>query len=379
VLKRLRLVTGLALVAGLLAPAPAAATGVVAVEASRIIYFAARGDVDQIAISDTSSAVRFTRLGGAEIGPGPGCEFAGLETVVCQKAGVASIVMDLADGDDIAVVSPGVTLPVTLDGADGNDRLTGGAGADTFAGGPGNDNLVARDGRGEQVDCGGGTDTATLDDADVRISCEAIEGDADADGVRAPIDCDDTTPRIRPGVVDIPGNGIDEDCSGLDAVDPDRDRDGSPRPVDCDDSNPAVRPGVAEIPGNAVDENCDTRAEPFAPIAGSVVDGWDRVGTRLRNVRLTAKGFPVGTAVTLHCSGRGCPFTITRMSVRSPTRPLNLHRLFGARTLRPGLRLELSFALPDRVGRVLRYRVTARGLPEFEFLCLPPGGMVRDC
>ena len=55
-----------------------------------------------------------------------------------------------------------------------------------------------RSGR-DQVDCGDGNDTAITDDADTRISCEQVEGDADGDGVRRPADCDDTRPTIRPG------------------------------------------------------------------------------------------------------------------------------------------------------------------------------------
>ena len=63
--------------------------------------------------------------------------------------------------------------------------------------------------------------------------------------MRRPADCDDTRPGIRPGVPDVPENGVDEDFSGVDAVNRDRDGDGSPRPQDCDDDNAAVRPARA--------------------------------------------------------------------------------------------------------------------------------------
>ena len=376
------LLVGLVAAALTLGGPAAALAGQFAVVGEELVFTTANpDDVDQISGIETPTSIRFSRFGGVAHQQGPQCvrAFGDSDTIDCQKSAIKRIVLNLGGGNDVAVVSPSIRLPVAFNGGAGRDGLFGGGGTDEFDGGPGNDNVVARDGLVERVDCAEDFDTAITDDGDQRISCEEIEGDADADGVRRPADCNDTSPLIRPGRPDVPDNGIDEDCSGVDAVNADRDGDGIPRPQDCDDTSAAIRPALPESIGNAIDENCDGRAEPFPPISGSVVGTWRKVGSRTRILTLVARKFPARTTIEVRCRGRGCPAGVLTRRVRTRTRPVNLRSALGNRTLGGGARVEVRFRRSQRIGRVLRYRMHARSLPTLEFLCEPPGGTAGPC
>ena len=99
----------------------------------------------------------------------------------------------------------------------------------------------------------------------VLLACAALE-DADRDGSPSSKDCDDTDPARSPQYLELPYNGIDDDCNGLDLLD--CDHDGFPgismsdyltafpdakwhEPnaiADCDDGNAAVNPlGAAPL------------------------------------------------------------------------------------------------------------------------------------
>ena len=196
----------------------------------------------------------------------------------------------------------------------GDDILDGGGGRDILEGGDGNDEIRARDGIADDVLCGPGTDTAIVDTIDLVTDCETVdasaelEPDRDGDGFATPADCDDHNAAIRPGVVDVPENGIDEDCTGGDFVILDRDGDGVGRPADCDDADPRVRPGLAEIPGNQVDEDCKDGPAAFRPIGAEITSRWSTKGKRHEG---RAAGRPArARPARRSCSSRkggGCP------------------------------------------------------------------------
>ena len=229
-----------------------------------------------------------------------------------------------------------------------------------------------------RVNCGDGNDTAISDDADTRISCEQIEGDADLDGVRRPADCDDTNPALRPGVTDVPDNGVDENCDGADATDLDRDRDGIARPQDCNDGDAAIRPGAREVIGNTVDENCDTRIEPYPPVLGSLSNGWSEVGGGHPQRGAGGAPLPARDPDQRQLLRRRLP--VQDLPAHGPARqrePARPVRQRGAAAARRASRSG-SRARTGSGGCCASASATA-GQPTVGFLCLPPGGGTRDC
>ena len=201
----------------------------------------------------------------------------------------------------------------------------------------------------------------------------ALQPDADGDGLDDPADCDDGNAAIRPGAVDVPDNGVDEDCNGADAVNLDRDGDGIPRPLDCDDTDAAIKPGARDKRGNKVDEDCKGGPAPYLRVKATVVNRWAVFPDFTRVLQLRVSGTGAKPKVVVLCKGGGCPFAKKSFKVRKPSKPLKLEGAFKGRSLQPGARVEVRVQRSKMIAKVVRYTIRDGKGPKSKTLCLAPG------
>jgi len=122
-------------------------------------------------------------------------------------------------------------------------------------------------------------------DATVPVSCDNPLGNLSTNAD----DCDDGNPAIKPGVAEIPSDGVDQNCNTRDACYTDDDGDGyrvgnieddatadnqvlgsceALLPGDCDPTNSIAYPGALELTGTPIDLNCDDLLTCFVDFDG---------------------------------------------------------------------------------------------------------------
>jgi uncharacterized protein (TIGR03382 family) len=177
--------------------------------------------------------------------------------------------------------------------ADGDGYVVGGDGTaqdcddDDAAVNPGVAEVVGND---KDDDCDGTTtcyadadDDGYLDPALPTIASADSDCDdaGEATGSEPATDCDDTDASVNPAAAEVIGDGIDQDCDGVDSCVEDADDDGQTAPgaalvssadrdcddpgeatatdpaTDCDDTDASVYAGAPEVVGDGIDQDCD--------------------------------------------------------------------------------------------------------------------------
>jgi hypothetical protein len=204
---------------------------------------------------------------------------------------------------------------------------------------------------------------------------DAVNLDRDGDGYNRPVDCNDSNPAVHPGAADTPEDGIDQDCSGADAVNLDRDGDGYNRPADCDDSNPAMHPGAADTPEDGVDEDCSGADAVWPEVDSKFSYSWRRSGagahpvTRLPKARVS--NVPKGGKVVVRCKGKGCKFKSKKIKPRKGR--ANLSHLLGKLRFGKKAKLTVTITAPGYSSRIITLTMRPPKAPKRVKSCRKPG------
>lgn len=170
---------------GLLVVAGTAMAGTVTVSGTTLTYTSAPGQRDGLSITQSSATeVHFDDFNTAVVGDGAACVDNGSGDLTCTGAWTA-IVVEAGDGSDSIFAyggenqGAGVSLPMTINGGEGVDYLTGGSAADTITGGQGDDRL---DGTAGNDTLHGGDDDDVLSGG---LGNDMLNGDAGDDNIYA--------------------------------------------------------------------------------------------------------------------------------------------------------------------------------------------------
>jgi hypothetical protein len=197
--------------------------------------------------------------------------------------------------------------------------------------------------------------------------------DADGDGINRPADCNDGNPAIHPGATDVPDDGVDQDCDGVDSTNLDRDGDGINRPQDCNDSDPSVRPGATETPADGIDQNCDGKDAPRPEAPAAVSYKWGPPGARTKVIKLMLTKLTPGAKVTVNCRGKRCPIK-KKTAKAARTGKVDVRKLLKRKPVAAGSKVTITISVPEHVSKVLVFAFRRGKSPKGgSFRCLPPG------
>ena len=140
----------------------------------------------------------------------------------------------------------------------------------------------------------------------------------------------------------------------------DADRDGHPADAgDCDDTNSKIYPGAPEVPGDGLDQDC-SGADAAGKLSAVVAFNWTKHGSSIKVDSLRVTDAPAGASVVVTCSGKrkGCPKERTFST--SAKGSVSMTKLFRKR-LKPGATVTVSVTTANTIGRVKKLHDPPQG------------------
>jgi hypothetical protein len=154
----------------------------------------------------------------------------------------------------------------------------------------------------------------------------------------------------------------------------DKDDDGVQTPLDCDDGNPLIKPGAFDVPGDGINQDCSADGDADYPLPGMKIKysvltypaGYSQFA------KLTLAPVKAGDKVVLKCKGRGCTFKRKTFNVKQNKPRLSLLKPLKKAKLRKGAAVTMRMTRAGTYGSYARWKIRATG-SKFKSLCLRPG------
>jgi hypothetical protein len=155
----------------------------------------------------------------------------------------------------------------------------------------------------------------------------------------------------------------------------DNDKDGFSPPADCNDNDPTIHPGAIDIPGDGIDQNCDGNDAEYPLLSVAVTNSWSVSGSRITVLALKATKVPKGATIRLTCSGKRCPLKKSKTIKVTKAGTVDLRKAMGktARIFRAGQTLTIRITAPATVGKEVRFAFKRSKIPKGGVLCVQPG------
>lgn len=152
----------------------------------------------------------------------------------------------------------------------------------------------------------------------------------------------------------------------------DADKDGVSPPADCNDANPAIRPGAVDVPGDGIDQDCSGRDAVFPELTATTTFVYRARATSTVVSRIDISRLQGGETARIGCTGKRCPFKVRTFKLKKGKRSFG-PKLLRRRGLRAGTRLSVRVTKPQTIGTSTVLTVRRGKAPRIVRACLQPG------
>jgi len=152
----------------------------------------------------------------------------------------------------------------------------------------------------------------------------------------------------------------------------DADGDGFIPPADCDDSDKTINPAGVDVPRDGIDQDCRPPDADFPPIGSTIFSTYAFKTSYTRFTTLGVRQGKAGSTIRVTCSGGGCRFKSNTRQIARDASEVKLDSVVRSSKIRPGSELVVRVTKPGTIGAMRIVTVRRGKVPTRLDLCLDP-------